>query len=298
MELIMADFSESEKQIENLFVIGSDVDFQGQTYNVALVGKPRPTSGESKTDIYILLNNQYESREIKISYKKDNADFLENKISAERAEQLFGNNWQSIIQRSIKEIRTKFESRSLIYKSKSWKTEKGSVTLGWKFELMNKLSGELSNEIILSPQQHLDVLGGNNLSEDKKNARVSGQVVANSGVANFILIGSNFKKVEDVLNQLQPIESYIAHNPKIYFACKALNYRTTKSKYDGNRPLAVQVDWSIQEGKLTPKLIFDRPLTFKGRDVAEKLSACLRELDIKSTDDINENNCLMRYVHE
>lgn len=46
-----------------------------------------------------------------------------------------------------------------------------------------------------------------------------------------------------------PIDEYIKAHSDIYFACKALNYRTFKQKYDGDRPLSVQVDWEVKEGK-------------------------------------------------
>lgn len=46
-----------------------------------------------------------------------------------------------------------------------------------------------------------------------------------------------------------PIDEYIKAHSDIYFACKTLNYRTFKQKYDGDRPLSVQVDWEVKEGK-------------------------------------------------
>ena len=55
--------------------------------------------------------------EIKISYKKENADFIENKMSAERAEQLFGEDWIDIIEHSTTAIQDKFYERMLIYKN-------------------------------------------------------------------------------------------------------------------------------------------------------------------------------------
>ena len=76
---------------------------------------------------------------LKFSYKKENADFIENKMSAERAEQLFGEDWIDIIEHSTTAIQDKFYERMLIYKNGFRRTEKGSITLGWKFELLNKV---------------------------------------------------------------------------------------------------------------------------------------------------------------
>lgn len=56
------------------------------------------SKGEPKTDIYVLAKDEKDiTREFKISYKKPNADFLENKTSAERAELLFGSHWKNIV---------------------------------------------------------------------------------------------------------------------------------------------------------------------------------------------------------
>ena len=78
--------------------------------------------------------------------------------------------------------------------------------------------------------------------------------------------------------------------PDIYFACKALNYRTFAKKWDGNRPLSVQVNWSAKQNKLIPELVFDHPLIVKGNEVANRLVHYMKMLNIKNTDDINEDN--------
>ena len=84
---------------------------------------------------------------------RENADFIENKMSSERAAQLLGENWADIIERSTTAISERFEERMLIYKNKFKRTEKGSITLGWKFELLNKNNGELSGKMMLTEQQ-------------------------------------------------------------------------------------------------------------------------------------------------
>ncbi len=287
----MSTFGEAERHIQQYFVEGNWVRFNGKIYKIKKSGKPTCPKGEPKTDIYILLSDeQFDNIEIKISYKKENADFLENKISAERAEQLFGSDWKSVIEQSILQIQNKFLEKSLIYQSKHKRTDKGSITLGWKFELMNKLSGELSGVMTLSKEQYINVYGGNNLPDEKRNASVNGEVIRNSGVANYILLGNQFSSAEDILEKIERIEEYITHSPKIYFACKALNYRTFEKKFDGNRPLAVQIDWNIVNEKLSPKFIFNQPLLWNGNAVKEKLMSCLITLNIRTTDDINELN--------
>lgn len=288
----MSSFGQAERDVQSYFEIGQVVRFNSQSWCVQNVGKPTCRNGEPKTDIYILLENKEskESKEIKISYKKSNADFLENKIKAERAEMILGNNWAGIITRSTTEILNKFLEKNLIFKNKKGRTRKGAITLGWKFELVNRLNGELSGHLNLTTEQLLDIYSGNNLDERKKNANVNGANIPNSGVANYILIGDEFSSTEEILDKIVPLDEYVRNNPKIYFACKALNYRSFEDKFDGDRPLAVQVKWEVVNGKLTHELIFDKPFQCNGNKVAKQLKQCLINLGVQNTDNLNDKN--------
>lgn len=285
-------FGESERRIKNLFAKGTNFTWNGKTFEVEVSGKPVCSSGEPKTDIYILAfnRNTNEKLELKISFKQENAEFLENKTTAERAENLFGEHWQDIICDSINTMINQFETKPLIFKEGKGRTEKGSITLGWKFELLNVQSGNLSGRINLTPRQLIDVYAGTTLSQDKRNAIVDEMRITDSGVANYILFDSVYiDTIDDVLENIVSINKYVDENPYIYFACKALNYRSFKCKYDGNRPLAVYVDWSIVNGKLHPTIVYDNPLKIRGDYVANKLISSMRALNIKTTDDITRN---------
>lgn len=287
----MGDFGDAERRIRNLMIEGTVFEFQGVKYRILKADKPTCSKGEPKTDIYILAeNDKNEMIEIKISYKKENADFIENKMSAERAEQLFGAEWQTVIEESTTSIRDRFAERTLIYRNKFKRTSKGAITLGWKFELMNKCSGDLSGKMLLTEEQVIDVYAGSNLSEDKKNASVCGEIVPNSGVANYLLMNENVGTAQEVIDKMIPIEEYVRNHPEIYFACKALNYRSFDEKWDGNRPLSVQVNWNVLDGKLVPELVYDKPLLVKGNEMAERLLSYMKELHIKNTDDIDDDN--------
>ncbi|WP_304666721.1 hypothetical protein [Neisseria bergeri] len=292
MEKLMSSFGQAERDVQSYFEIGQVVRFNGQSWCVQAVGKPTCGNGEPKTDIYILLKSESseEIREIKISYKKGNADFVENKIKADRAEIIFGNNWAEIIQSSTTNIRRKFLDKNLIFKKSKGRTDNGSITLGWKFELVNKLNGELSDKVDLTTEQLLDIYVGNNLDEEKKNASVNGVIIPNSGVANYILIGDEFSSTEEILDKIVSLDEYVRNNPNIYFACKALNYRSFEDKFDGDRPLAVQVKWEVVNGKLTHELIFDKPFQCNGNKVAKQLKQCLINLGVQNTDDLNDKN--------
>lgn len=295
------EFTQAEKAVLSYFSVGNLVRFQGKLFKVMKVGKPQCKNGEPKTDVYLLLENENGQQEIKISYKKDNADFLENKIKADRAELIFGENWQEIIQFATESIKDKFLAKPLIFKEKFKRTEKGAITLGWKFELMNKISGELSGKIPLSKAQCIDVYAGNNLSEDKRNAYVNKEMIVNSGIANYILAGDQFHSANEILENILPIRDYVDNHPEIYFACKALNYRsfsTKNKKWDGDRSLSVQVSWDVENGKLTPSLTFNKPLLWNGNDVGEQLKKCLVQLNINNTEDINEHNAKQFCIYQ
>ncbi len=286
----MAKFGDAERNIASLLSIGSSFEMNGKLYTIVNSGKPTCYHGEPKTDIYVLAEDKYSHFiELKISFKKENADFIENKTNPERAEALFGNDWQSIIMEATMSIREAFLSKKLIYKSGYGRTEEGAITLGWKYELLNKPGGELSGIVDLTRSQIIDVYSGTHLSSEKTDAMVNGCIIENSGIANYMLMNDGVETTQDVIDSIISSSDYVDEHPRVYFACKALNYRTYYNKYDGNRPLSVYIDWQIQEGKLDPILVFDNPLCVGGNEAADALVKSLRELNIKDTRDISKN---------
>lgn len=295
------NFGIEEHRILELFKINKTFDFEGQKYKIIFSGKPTCGKGEPKTDIYVRADSDTYKREFKISFKKSNADFLENKINSDRAKQLFGINWADIIRKSTMQLKDSFLDKHLIYKKSFGRTEEGAITLGWKFELLNVESGQLSNKMQLTKKQVIDVYAGTNLDTDKKNAYVNGETIRNSGIANYILFeDAPIKTLQDTIDNLITIEKYVNENPDIFFACKALNYRTYVGKYDGDRPLSVYVDWFINKNnKLDGKICFDTPLMQGGNMIADKLFKALNTLNIKTTKDINNKNTEnMNYVYD
>ncbi|WP_018250278.1 hypothetical protein [Orenia marismortui] len=295
-------FSKDERLIVEKFAPESRFNFKGEEYEVVFSDKPTCSSGEPKTDIYVACKNLSDQshQEFKITFKKGNADFLENKLRPERAEQLLGENWIELVRNSVIKLKNKFLSKKLIYITRAWPTRAGSITLGWRFELFNKKQGLLSAKMDLTRKQVIDVYAGTNLSLDKKNAMVADQVIENSGVANYIIEynPSQSDTLEKIVAQMIPIEEYVEQNQEIYFGCKALNYRTFKDKYEGNRSLAVYVKWNIVDNKLKPELVFEEPLLKDGHYIAAKTKAALAQLEIETTDDITEDNVVsMEFVY-
>ena len=301
----MTAFSESERRLLSLFSSGSSFSFEGDQYEVRFSGKPTAPRGEPKTDIFVrcIKCGNCTPVDFKISYKQENADFLENKITPERAESVLGCNWSNIIQQSTRSLCNEFNGRSLVFKVPYRRTKAGSITLGWKFEiLVGNPAGDLSGIIPLTIAQKKDILSGNNLPLDKRNALVNGVPIENSGIADYIIVNSNVRTIQEAADSLLRIDdAFVQHNNiDMYFACKALNYRSLHNppKWDGNRPLAVQVFWNAENGKLTPHIAFDRPLVVRGNEVAQQLRNALEQLGIRTTNDITERNCVRRVIFE
>lgn len=300
-------FSISEKTVATLLPVGASFVLEDEIYTIQKSGKPhcvptlfgeKKSGGEPKTDIYVrAFSNSGKKIELKISYKQQNADFLENKIKAERAKQILGDNWSEIISTAIEEIEDRFYKRPIIFKKSSGRTSEGAITLGWRYEFVNKQSGELSAEVSLTEDQIVDIYSGTHLSDLKKHAMVSGELIFNSGVANYVLLENveNLHSPQDVINSMRSIEEYV-HNeqPRIYFACKALNYLSKKEtgnkvEANGRRPLSVYIEWSKKEDALHADFVFDKPLEINGRTVFDQLYKTLDELGISTTDDIDED---------
>lgn len=285
----MITFGDAERNIQKLLDIGSTFTMQDENYIVIDSGKPTCSKGEPKTDIYVLAKSNKQPIEIKISFKKQNADFIENKTNSERAEAILGPSWKDLIIKATSSISSNFENKKLIYKIKQGRTEEGAITLGWKYELLNKSGGELSGIIDLTREQVINVYAGTHLPLDKRDASVNGKSIKNSGIANFILMDDSVSTTQEAIDSLITIDDYVDANPTVYFACKALNYRTYRNKYDGNRPLSVYVDWNVRNGKLDPILVYNNPLDTKGNAVAEKLLKSMGEIGITTTRDIHDD---------
>lgn len=278
-------FSKTEAQITKTFAIGEKFNYLDIEYKVILSGKPSPPGGECKTDTYILAKDKHNNeKEFKLSIKQDNADFLENKMKLERAIQIFGDDASQIIADSIKDIKSHFENDALINFEKNKKTEKHTIKIGWKFELTNKKSGHKSALMKLTQQQKVDVYSGTNLSSDKRNAKINGEEIINSGIANYILTinKDEILNINEVINRIKPISDYVK-GKDIYFACKAINYRALKDKWDGNRPLAVFIDWKYEDSSITADIVFDAPLTKKANEIGEYIRTILNQLKIDNS---------------
>ena len=278
------DAEELEQHIIRTFENEGIFVWNGHTYTVKLVGKPRPSSGECKTDVYILghcaeINH---IMELKISVKMiGTAEFPENKLTPERAEALFGVHWQDIIEKMTRSIEDRFYNEYMIFVDRKHPTKSNSINLGWRIEGADR-PRNLAVPLPLPDQEIKDYLyKGTNLSDDKKNAylTVNGrkEVIPNSGVAEYIIytVKENIYSTKDVIERLQTIDD--VELAPTYFAFKANNYRTEEDKFE-NRWIAVRIKWEVMNGKLAHSLEFDKPFTYKADMLVPELKKTLHEL--------------------
>ena len=274
--------------------MGGNFIFSNEAYVVLKSGKPRPVAGECKTDLYILARQvkTNEKKEIKISIKKENYEFIENKISLETATDIFGKEALKDIASFSSSIKEAFNSTNLQPKNKKGK----KITLGWKIELFLETSRKLKFQPTLTFKQKVDLFSGVNRTPEKRNSKVDGEVVSDSGVANFILIlpdDVEMVKKQNVnyfSSRLQTINNYVKSlNDKglnIDVGFTALNYRFEEDKWDSDRPLAVWINWTIKENKFCPEIILNDPFANNGNDCGEKLRKLLSSLSVNQNEQL------------
>ncbi|MCC8173565.1 MAG: hypothetical protein LIO65_04005 [Odoribacter sp.] len=217
----MTQFSKTEKTIKKLFTEANEFEYGGVKYTVLQCGKPAPSQGECKTDVYVLTKDENSNiKEFKISVKQNNADFLENKIKLERAIEILGKDAQSIIEKSISRIKKSFEDDYLVYFKSHKKTEAYCIKMGWKFEFINKSGGEKCGIIELTDQQKIDIYAGITLSLEKKNCMINGEIIKNCGIANYIInVDVPNQTLDYYLKKMLPIEDF-AKQQNIYLLVK------------------------------------------------------------------------------
>jgi hypothetical protein len=264
----------------------------GENFEIIQCSKPTVLGGggEVKTDIYIKSKRIKDKKvvEIKISYKKPSFSFVENKIKKERAEKIYGKHWSQIIRKQIIEIKENFTEKPLIYFNKKGRVEKGSITLGWRYEM------EHSGSRLLSTQIKQDIASqiwkNKNADERYIHGIIDGISIPFSGVPNFCLTKSpdEIITVQDIFNNLIAMDELIKTHGNITSAFLAQNYRSHKHKQEGNRRhLAVWIKWKIINKKLGCEYVFDNPLNMESGKVFDNLSECLLELGFDLSGEFN-----------
>lgn len=256
---------QKEDQILKLFPAGEVMEFKGRSYTVLESDKPfsQNSKGEPKTDIYIRLEDRMSGNveEVKLTYKSSNYQFLENKMSGNRFFAIFSEEEQKEILRLLPEndrVNREFE-----IETSALLNPESKLTLGYRLDIMSSdAAGYMAMNV--SRETMSEIIAGDKLDDEKKHGVVNGEIVENSGVANYILIGENFKDANEVLSKMISVSDYVDNdeNRLIALAPKAVNMIPSRAKafggdkikpWDGNRPLAVSMTWTRQGTKLVAK---------------------------------------------
>tara|TARA_Y100000590_G_scaffold140621_1_gene161394 strand:- start:1516 stop:2427 length:912 start_codon:yes stop_codon:yes gene_type:complete len=292
----------AEIKIRNILKKIKTFQLNSSKYEIVQLSKPTVSGGggETKTDIYIRAKNKSNNKEeeIKISYKKPSFSFVENKIKSNRAKAIYGNNWSKIIQEQINEIKDNFLAKPLVYFEKNGRIEKGSITLGWRYEMEH--SGSRSLGVKIKQDIAAQVWENKGAQAQYKDGIVDGKEIPLSGMPNFCLTidPEDINTPDDIFGNLVSMKELILTHGDITAAFLAQNYRSHKQKQEGNRRhLGVWIEWKILNGKLACEYVFDKPLEMESLPRLENLDECLREIGI----DLRKNfkiDLLKDKIHE
>lgn len=261
------NYAKLENTVLSQFIENQKIQYQNKEFLVLLSGKPKTNKGgEPKTDCYIKLKDLSNEKihEYKISCKlKSSNEFQENKIRAERAEEILGPNWKNIITKTSTKIDNLFKERPLNNPNGYKQNKYGHLVLGWKIEIASK-ERLLSAELELSEQKIKDyIYKGTNQKEVKKNSYINNIKVKDSGIANYILIAEieDINSPKDVLDKIIDIDKHKIKKHYLIFTGNTYNVNKPKNKTDGNRSLAVRIEWELKNDELYPNIKYDSPLT-------------------------------------
>ena len=291
---------ENERILEKLFQYPARFIFEGIEYETEISDKPRSQDGDGEpiTDLYIQAKPTKEDIDkltLKISLKKTSWEFIKNHMQKSDAEELFFEDYNDVIQNYIDrsyELLKELPVVDLEYPGKiiNKKLKPGGFTLGWemmvtkkdRYESYGKLSPKYVNELVL----------GDHLQENRRNAIVDGEIKNNSGIPTHVLTKNleEASTLEDIFNDeiMLPIEKFMEkYQNSFHVILKANNYRslrkdkTSKGRCDGSRPLFIQNRWFVRDGCLDRELICDFQKAFDRNDHSrESLESALKQLGI------------------
>jgi len=274
-----SNFGQLEKGVQNLFLKNNIFQFQGKTYQIKVIGKPTPSNGhgEPKTDLFILAEDVStdKSLELKLSIKKDDYEFLENRLDLARFTQIFNKSSISNIFNYF--LAVEKNNPIAVYRS----TSKSFIYKLGAMAFITNAPRTLSLKLNLSLAEKLEILCGKNLDSAKKNSKVNNQIYKDSGVANYIL-KLNEKDISKglpyILKQLQNPRSF-ASTIDYYFALTRLNYRSDSDKWDGDRPLFICTNFNVINNQIISK--YSTKMFVNGNKIGNAIKNKIKELEFK-----------------
>ena len=295
----------AEKKVRAI-LDNSKFTYKGKRYKIVINEKPSP---ETKTDFYILAEHLQSkkkiTKEFKISYKTEKYGFLENKLTAERSEKIYGKNWEKIIKKQIMQ-KNSFEVNQCWLKKSPYTSlkedfrdfpvvnfKKGrgyGVVLGWRIEIEDlyapkvgrrRLSGKIKENIIDQ------ILWGRGCSTEMRDAKIGKEIIKKSGIPDYILIKNPecIKTANDVFKDIQDIRKHAESHNKVRNAFFTQNLTWSKTegwKTEGDsRSFAVWIKWRVVNGKLSGRPVLNKPFTKTAGDIQKEFWTALKELRLK-----------------
>lgn len=296
--------SENERILRKLFSVGTKFVFDGIEYESKISDEPKSQDGDGCpiTDLYLEAKPTKEKVDnliLKISLKRKDWAFIKNHMQKSDAQELFFDDYNKVIKNYIGRSYDLFKDLPVVdlgYDGEkiNRKLDTGGFTLGWELMVTNawrvesygKLPGKYVNELVL----------GEHLQENRRNAIVGEKVIDNSGIPTHVLTKNldENSTCEEALNEevMLPIEKFMKEYQDIFHVIlKANNYRslrndkTSKQRCDGSRPLFIQNRWFVKNGCLDRELIYDFDKAFDRNDQSrESLEDALEQLGIDIRD--------------
>lgn len=279
---------EFENHINSLFPVGESFIHDGERWSVSLSGKPKVASlkekrygGEGKTDVYILaVNDAGIPSEIKISVKKANADFVENKISAVRAQNLFGDKWEEILEPFLNDFADRLMNEDDYNPIEVNRKGERTIRIGYRLDIMMRKSGNLCVRGNFSRDTVREVWSGENLEPNKRDSYVQGTRIADSGIANNILVGDikDYPDAQSVIDNMQSIDDYLdSGHGDLWLTIRAVNLRDV-GKFDKARPLAIKYQYWIEDGVIIYSVDHSDPLIVNSTQHRDTIPVEVEEL--------------------
>lgn len=257
-------YIETEQRILNLFPMGGTFSWENTTWTVLISGKPvaQHGGGEGKTDIYIRATNVAgEIKEFKISLKMLSADFVENKISSSRMEQIAGPDWLRRYKPALEKLIIEVDSiKNPVVPSR--------ITIGYRMDVFSTNKRRMLSNLPLTEREKYEAYAGANLSEPKLHSKVVGKIIDHSGAASHLLYDTpSLTSPESVLDSLLPIEQFVQSDEcQLYVGVGAVNYRKG-GKFERSRPLALRYEYFLDSsGKICHTLTCQNALTMKSNE--------------------------------
>ena len=271
--------------------VGEEFEYSGNRYKVIQCSKP---SGETKTDLFIVAKNidKGDNKVFKISYKKHSYTFVENKVQRYRIEEIFGSDWNDTIQTQINTKSTEFKKHQLV------KKEKKTITIGWRYEIEHANRVRSHRTLSASIKQDIAsrVIWGEYAGNKRRDAKVDGKVIPNSGTPDYIVIADpeELPTWQEFFNKLRDIKKYAHDHNKMQASFITQNWRWSgkKEKWvtEGtSRDFVVWVKWRTVNGMLEGQVVLDQPFQKKSKDIVDDLKNCLDEMNIPIDSKLMEN---------